>query len=351
MLILWNLLSLQKKMLVMLIKNRIEFIDIAKGFTILIIVLTHTYGDSGGSVLEVLSIFKVPTFFALSGLFFKTYDSLSTFFRKKCNQLIIPLIFTVFFLSLPWNILLELHAGNSLIINNLVFMPGTNRFNFGMAPGAWFVLCLLFIESFFYLLSVFFRGNIYVLSFVSLFAGITGYMLNVVGISLPIWIDTALTSLPFFNFGVLLGLYSDVVKSDMSSKQWGVLFISFLFFLFSICLLGEGEIFYAGNRYSVNLICLYGGGGAGILIVILVSKIIKSFPLISYVGRFSLIVLLTHQLYLFVLRNIIYQLHLPQDNYLISLVLFIIVVLLSYPTIFLCKKYLPWAFGLKDVIK
>lgn len=74
-LILWNLLSLQKKMLVMLIKNRIEFIDIAKGFTILIIVLTHTYGDSGGSVLEVLSIFKVPTFFALSGLFFKDRKS------------------------------------------------------------------------------------------------------------------------------------------------------------------------------------------------------------------------------------------------------------------------------------
>ena len=339
------------KQRIMLKQGRIEFVDLAKGVTILIIALTHTYGDSGGFFLEIFSIFKVPTFFALSGIFFKTYDSSGVFFRKKVNQLVIPLIFTYLFLSLAWNVFFELYAGHKLSVMNLILMPETNRLNFGLAPGAWFVLCLLFIEILYYFLFVLFRGNIMLISFVALFAGISGYLLNVNGISLPIWIDTALTSMPFFLLGIIIGRYSSFLKYDMSSKQCLVLAFSCVLFIYSIWLLGDGEIFYAGNRYSVDAFCLFVGGAAGVLLVLLMSKIIKTLPLISFIGRHSLIVLLTHQLYLFILRNIVYQLNIQQDNIIVSLFLFIIVVLLTVPTICFCRKYLPWAFGLKDVIK
>ena len=230
-------------------------------------------------------------------------------------------------------------------------MAGTNRINFGMAPGAWFVLCLLFIEIIFYSLFVLFRGNIIVMSFVAFVAGISGYLLNVNGISLPIWIDTAMTSMPFFLLGILIGRYSSVLKSEMLSTQWLVLAFSGIRFLYCIFLLGDAEIFYAGNRYSVNVIFLFVGGSAGVLIVLLLSKVINTLPLVSFIGRYSLIMLLTHQLYLFVLRNIVYQLNFQQDNYLVSLILFVIVVILSFPTIHFCKKFLPWAFGLKDVVR
>ena len=335
----------------MLKQRRIEFIDLAKGITILIIALTHTYGDSGGFFMEIFSIFKVPTFFALSGIFFKTYESTCVFLKKKINQLVIPLVFTYLFLSLPWNILLELYSGHGLSITNLIFMSGTNRLNFGMAPGAWFVLCLLFIEIFFYCLFIIFRENVIVISFVAFVAGISGYLLNVYGISIPLWVDSALTSMPFFLFGLLIGRYSSVLKSEMLSTYWLVWAFSSLIFLYCIFLLGDGEIFYAGNRYSVNVIFLFVGGAAGILIVLLLSKAINTLPLVSFIGRHSLIMLLTHQLYLFFLRNIVYQLNIQQDNYFVSFILFVIVVLLSFPTIHFCKKYLPWAFGLKNVVK
>ena len=333
----------------MLKQGRIEFVDLAKGITILIIALTHTYGDSGGFVLEIFSIFKVPTFFALSGIFFKTYESSIVFFKKKANQLLIPLVFTYLFLSLPWNVFLELYGGHTLSITNLILMPGTNRLNFGMAPGAWFVLCLLLIEIFYYFVFVLSRGNMMLISFVTLLAGITGYLLN--EMSLPIWLDTALTSMPFFLLGILIGRYSSFLKLEMSSRQWLILALSAIIFLYSIYILGDGEIFYACNRYSVNAFCLFIGGAAGVLIVILISKAIRTLTLISFIGRHSLIVLLTHQLYLFILRNIVYQLNFKQDDSLVSFILFIILVILSVPTIFFCKKYLPWAFGLKDVIK
>ena len=332
-------------------QKRIEFVDLAKGITILIIALTHTYGDSGGFALEILSIFKVPTFFALSGLFFSTYDSFNTFIRKKINQLVIPLLFTFVFLSLPWNVLLELHSGGSISINDLIFIPDTYKLNFGMAPGAWFVLCLRLIVLFFYLIYIISRGNMVIISLVALSAGIYGYILNVIDVSLPIWIDTALTSMPFFLMGMVLGRYSGILRSNLSSKWWATLIISTLIFCFSIYLLGDGYIFYAGNRYSVNLICLFIGGWAGVLLVILISKIINKLPIISYIGRYSLIMLLTHQFYLFILRNIVYQLNIQQDSIIVSFMLFLIVVILTIPTILFCKKYLPWAFGLKEVIK
>ena len=333
-------------------QKRIEFVDLAKGITILIIALTHTYGDSGGFALEILSIFKVPTFFALSGLFFSTYDSFNTFIRKKINQLVIPLLFTFVFFSLPWNIILELHSGDNISVNDLIFLPDTCKLNFGMAPGAWFVLCLLFIVLFFYLIYIISCGNMVIISLVAFSAGISGYLLNVIDVSLPIWIDTALTSMPFFLMGMVLGRFSGILRSDISfTKWWMTLIISALIFGYSIFMLGDGSIFYAGNRYSVNLICLFIGGGAGVLLVILISKIINKLPLISFIGRYSLIMLLTHQLYLFFLRNIIYQLDIQQDNIIINFILFVIVVILTIPTILFCKKYLPWAFGLKEVIK
>ena len=333
----------------MLKQGRIEFVDLAKGITILIIALTHTYGDSGGFVLEIFSIFKVPTFFALSGIFFKTYESSNVFFKKKANQLLIPLIFTYLFLSLPWNVFLELYGGHTLSITNLILMSGTNRLNFGMAPGAWFVLCLLFIEIFYYFIFVLSRGNMMLISFVALLAGLTGYFLN--EMSLPIWLDTALTSMPFFLLGILIGRYSSFLKLEMSSRQWLVLALSIIIFLYSIYILGDGEIFYAANRYNVNVFCLFIGGASGVLVVLLVSKAIRTLSLISFIGRHSLIVLLTHQLYLFILRNIVYQLNLQQDNIFVSFSLFLIVVVLSVPTICFCKKYLPWAFGLKELVK
>ena len=81
--------------------ERVEFIDLAKGLCILLIALTHTFGDLGGAPLEILSVFKVPVFFVLSGFFFRIYDSDAIFFKKKTNQLLIPIVFAFVFLSLP----------------------------------------------------------------------------------------------------------------------------------------------------------------------------------------------------------------------------------------------------------
>ena len=69
--------------------NRIAYIDLAKGFCIVLVVLFHAKG-----VLNIhyasdtfLGSFRLPLYFFLSGLFFKDYGGLSKFFIKKTNRL------------------------------------------------------------------------------------------------------------------------------------------------------------------------------------------------------------------------------------------------------------------------
>ncbi|MBR6078396.1 MAG: acyltransferase family protein [Paludibacteraceae bacterium] len=72
-------------------KKRIEFIDLAKGFCILLVVAHHVSTDY--AVCQVGTLFRMPLYYFLSGLFFKTYGSFADFTIKKINRLIIPMVF------------------------------------------------------------------------------------------------------------------------------------------------------------------------------------------------------------------------------------------------------------------
>ena len=71
-------------------KNRIEFVDLAKGVCILLVVLGHVGINLTTIGLENL---RMPLYFMLSGLFFKNYGGGKYFFIKKVNKILIPFIF------------------------------------------------------------------------------------------------------------------------------------------------------------------------------------------------------------------------------------------------------------------
>ncbi len=59
-------------------KTRIEFIDLAKGVCILLVVIVHVIPELD-TPLEFLACLRMPLYFCLSGLFFKDY------FLKRCD--------------------------------------------------------------------------------------------------------------------------------------------------------------------------------------------------------------------------------------------------------------------------
>lgn len=62
-------------------KNRIEFIDLAKGICIILVVMYHC---GLGGLIPGDKLLRMPLYFVLSGLFFKDYGKASLV-KKRTN--------------------------------------------------------------------------------------------------------------------------------------------------------------------------------------------------------------------------------------------------------------------------
>ena len=76
-------------------KERKEYIDVAKGIGIILVVLGHL--DIDGQISrEAIYAFHMPLFFILSGVFAKTNIDFKNYFAKSFKTLYVP--FFVFFI-------------------------------------------------------------------------------------------------------------------------------------------------------------------------------------------------------------------------------------------------------------
>ena len=74
--------------------QRIDFVDLTKGVCIILVVMAHIGGAFDQlDKHSMLSCFRMPLYFFISGIFFKPYEGLSGFIIRKTNKLIIPFIF------------------------------------------------------------------------------------------------------------------------------------------------------------------------------------------------------------------------------------------------------------------
>ena len=334
--------------------KRIEYIDLAKGICIMLVVLLHVFGDMSGTVIKIMNLFRMPLYFVLSGLFFKQYEGFYSFLKKKTNKLLIPFLFTFILIVLPSTLLLSWKMHTPIVWHDWIF-DINGKLNLGIDGTIWFLLCLFFMNIYFYLIFLLCRQNTIGIVILSCLCGLAGYMLNSYNQYLFVWMDSALTALPFFMFGYMMRKYSTVLSEQFSRKD-AVLFVASLCVLLAVYYyneyVGKSVIGFARNDYNIPLVSLYIGGIAGTMCVLLFSKFWRYLPVVSYVGRYSIVVLLTHLLYLFIIRNVLYQLSVNQDGRVdVNLLVFVVIIAVSLPTIKFCITYLPYWFAQKDLWK
>jgi fucose 4-O-acetylase-like acetyltransferase len=332
-------------------KQRIEYIDLAKGFCISFVVLFHVFGNLSGDFIKIMNLFRMPLYFILSGLFFKTYDGFGGFMKKKTNKLVVPFLFCYFVTIIPSTILLSSISSAKMSINEIIY-NNYGRINLGINGASWFLLCLFFINFFFYIVFLISNHNIKWITFFSCLCGFAGYFLNSCDLYLPMWMDTALTAMPFFLFGYYLRKYTNILQSHFNYKDIVSGILSLLLLVCIYCInsfRGHETICYGDNLYDIGILSLYTGGFVGTYFILIFAKYFGRIPMISYIGRYSIVVLLTHLLYIFIIRNILFQMEISQDSILVNTSVFIITILISIPTIWFCKKYLPFFFAQKDL--
>lgn len=312
-------------------KQRIVYIDFMKGLCILLIVSYHIQADAfGAHTNEMLQSFRIPMYFFLSGLFFKTYNGFFDFSRKKINNLIVPLIF--FFLLSVCYVFIELFLKNGFSINEtLSQMP---RIPIEYNVPLWFLIALFEVNIIYYVLQKFLSHAFVIIS--AVFLSIIGYFLSSKGVvHLMLFFDIALVALPYFILGTELrkmGLHERGPHVSFRLLMVVVVFVILYFFAETINLY---------DRVYPEYIKLYLLPCISILALMFICQYIKSpVPVISYCGRYSIIILGTHNLFAENVKCFCTSRIPSLDGTIwLFLIIFSIVIILEYPIIYLMRKY------------
>lgn len=280
-------------------EKRISYIDLSKGFCICLVVFNHIKAvlDCNYILDSFFSSFRIPLYFFLSGLFFKDYGNIKNFIIKKTNRLLIPFFFfyTCFSVLLP-NILYYFFGKEYESI--VTGWPSLWAFIY---PGyyanfpVWFLWCLFLVNIMFWLLHALIERYCLhknsVLLAVCLVLGLMGYYLSqhdVVEYGRNI---TTLVYTPFFCIGYLLKKFNGLQRLQALFPNQAL--------LYAVVMVSVTLLFTLVIPIN-SVIIFYLCGLTGIFFILLLSRSIVRLPFFSYVGRYSIIVLVTHGMIMWV---------------------------------------------------
>lgn len=278
--------------------GRIEWIDILKGFAIVLVMFGHAIFPNLLKI-EIYS-FHIPLFFFLSGYVFsiKKYKNFKEFFISKLKSLIIPLgsfsiIIFLFHLIFNYLIVKDMELRNILFepIGLLLQIRGTF-----LGGSIWFLTCLFSCEIMFYFILKITKDNEKTIIIFLLLSSIIGYMyFKYINFLLPWAVDASLTAIVFLGLGYIAKKNSKFIDNLINVKYL-ILFLivniiscycNYIFFNTSIdlyaCKLGNYFLYYITSI-------------SGIFMCICTFRLIKGMNLLKKIGENSLIYYCLHMI-------------------------------------------------------
>jgi fucose 4-O-acetylase-like acetyltransferase len=110
------------------------------------------------------------------------------------------------------------------------------------------------------------------------------------------------------------------------------------------------SVSYVSNRYWLPIWSVYLCGLLGTLGVLFLSKAIGKIPLVSYFGRYSIMVLVTHGWVQWSIIKILRDFHVHWPRPVALAFVFVVTMLLYLGIIPLMKRFLPHVTAQKDVL-
>lgn len=340
-------------------KKRIEFFDLAKGICIFLVVVYHisSHYEIELPANNIIKSIRLPLYFFLSGCFFKTYGGFIDFIKRKCNKLLLPFTFWFFFALILTFILscfgVTLFTYYKLTLRAIIV--NTIRGTYPNSP-IWFLLCLFWVNIYFYLIYIICssfkeQNRPFLIGMFSVIAGLIGVSLSNFGIRVPFYMDSALTALPFFTFGYYLFRFTSIAKPNIFDKWIPLIIIILLLILYFIS--PSYSLRKNTNINYHNFVLVYLCGFMGALSVILFSKLFNKLSIVSYWGRYSIMILVSHGIVyrlisIFVLSPITARI--KWDNIVSFSVNIVLTMTICTILIPFFKKYMPHVTAQKDII-
>ena len=285
-------------------RNRIDWIDVAKGIAMICVILVHAEEYFLNSELLATTkipiyTFHMPIFFFVSGFLFSMKGSFKEFLINKSRRILIPYVclgvllclFATFWLKadLKWLLFFILKQKRVWTL--------------------WFIACLFWLNMLFYALVRFIK-NEKIRSIAVILITTAGLLYYKYGGEAVYWnVDVCMTALPFFYAGFLCKQTDFVDQKILSSKfKWG--FFTGFVVLDIVCTMlnyrmtGEYLEFY-GCMYGIAPLT-YIGSFAAIFALIILADACHGFKPFRYIGENSMIFYAWHQTMLLPLVQVLF---------------------------------------------
>ena len=320
-------------------KKRYENIDFMKGICILLVIANHLdHLDLPLLSFSGFSLFRMPLYYFLSGIFFSRYDGPRTFLIKKTNNLIIPYIF---FSVLTIISIFTFYVRRDYTLHEAIIEsePLHN------AP-LWFLISLFEVGVLMYFISGIKRLELQ--GIIVTLLSLVGYYFCEIGLNLPFYLNTAFCGIIFYYAGFLLRKCNVLNDTSHIHLKFVTTLVSFLLIAFWILPDKRLNMSTCDIPFAFHWFVL--AGLSGTLALFYFSKIVEKISIINYIGRYSIIVLGVHWYFVKSWKYLVS----PTDvmpKWLFLYIVFIFAVIASLVCIVVLKKYLPWFTAQKPLIK
>lgn len=312
--------------------NRLEYIDIIKGITILWVVWMHM--DLPSIIYPAV---QMPVFFFISGCFFKKRE-FKEFIIRKTNTLLVPLIFfwlTCYIYYVFKNELIPINFNfNQINWSNILDITG--KYSYGNISILWFLVGLFCIDVIWFFVNKYSLQYVYlILSFLLYPVGAYLYATKQYYIIPLIPVSHILLFQPYFVIGAIIGkkILNICEHNKITIKEY---------VLFAICIIAIPVIQHINWGIIPFTAYIFPYSIAFIIISFKLCHILCKYNIMKifqFYGINSLIVYCTHwQLYkwIYIENKYIHFL------FICSIEIFIII---------LFNKYIPFFVGKKPLIK
>ncbi len=285
--------------------RRIDWIDVAKGIGIILVVFAHI--NFTPAILDTIYSFHMPLFFIISGILFnkQKYSSFWIFLKRKLQTLICPY---VLFYSL---VLIYTYLTKYIVsgFSNFDLSAFANHFlQMFLSQGSakvvsaplWFVLCLFTVEILYFFISKIDKKIL--VAIISAACVVIGWLFEVFIVSkykilLPWSIDSALFALGFFAIGNLSSEYINITINQMLKHKYPVLIVGMCVIVglsvTTILAIPNGHV-SLGSKILNNGFIFYLTGLIGSLSVFAISALLRKNKFLTFCGKNSFCIMATH---------------------------------------------------------
>ncbi|MGN0214134.1 MAG: acyltransferase family protein [Muribaculaceae bacterium] len=333
----------------MAVKQRVEYVDLMKGITIIAVLMIHCDIVFGNHIDNMLLYVRMPVYIFLSGLFYSNYSSFKELIIKKTNRYIIPLIFFsvpalgLYSFSLPYASIPQFKSDVYYLITTLDFVNANSSLWFLKMLFLLAVLCYAFEK-------VFKRYNVAIKLLLAVtISGLwhieakyiyESYYKGDWSLKLLIDSDISSTLTVFVIFYIAYTIRSFVLRDNHNKL---IMTVILPFAVAILYIFADENVYFALGLFGENYFKALMASLAGIYIVYYVGYMIRYLPYLSYLGRYSLVVLCTHTIITFIMQK-----YLNMSN---MDVVFAVIVITAPAVIWLFTRYLPHFTAQKDLIK